>query len=165
MNNEALEFIQKNGLKTRMDAHTHFGETANIQPTTEVFRTAVFDVLDKQDIQAKVDAIKATRDYHRVEAINEAIKKNGWKLGIYAYRQQVTHTLSRRPRPLKHPRWQWRVVGHFFKGKHAIWYYNDASLSKGYAIDAAKSYPVPAWFKQQTLASFTYSNPKDLVFA
>lgn len=167
---ELLEFIRKHGLNTRQDAIVHFGETANIQPVTQEFRDTVLLALSDMSIielQKRLDKLRMV-DIDgpletRLERINKLIQEievGGWKVGVFAYRDQVTKTRNGK-RALRVPRWQWHTVGHWFKGNIAVWYYNNQAFLKEYAVDQTKRTSVPDWFKAEILKGTP--NPERLV--
>ena len=98
-------------------------------------------ILNAGEVHAIVKEIHASRprpgEMSDVEAINAKvarIKEGGWRMKIEAYCSVVTKT-SNGKRLLAKPRWEWRNVAWFVRGKEKVWYYNNSAFSKAYALD------------------------------
>jgi hypothetical protein len=118
--------------------------------------------MNEEQLRIRIEELRklTSVDIERVNAIIQEIQDGGWTEGAFTYRNKVEK--GRRGRPLKIPRWQWHMVGHWFKGEQAVWYYNNIALSKAYAVNQVRSRPVPDWFKAQTLNNS--SEPSKLLF-
>lgn len=74
----------------------------------------------------------------------QGLDNAGWKIGVDAFSQKMTH--GRRGHPLLHPRNEWRNIAYFYNADQMVkvWYYNNAALSKQDALNIASKAPAPA---------------------